>query len=64
MSSIKSIQEALLEFNSCNSTLDSSSSDEMSEPMAERKGKRKKKDKKIHNRSEFLKKPNNKTSPK
>ena len=66
MASIKDIQDVLSDFNSCNSTLDpsSTSSDEIAAVREEKNGKRKKKSKKLLNRDQFLKKPNTQISPK
>ena len=63
MSSIKDIQEVLSEFNSCNSTLESSSS-EASEDNEEAVGKRKRKTRKLPGRDHFMKKVNRQVSPK
>ena len=62
MSSIKDLQDTLSDFNSCNSTLDSSSSEEVSEEIDA--GKRKKKQGKALGRDYFLKKANTQASPK
>ena len=62
VSSIKSLQDTLSDFNSCNSTVDSTSSEEA---IAETDpGKRKKKQRKVLGRDHFLKKPNTQVSPK
>ena len=63
MSSIKDIQDALSEFNSCNSTLESSTS-EASDDGEDGVGKRKRKTKKLPGRDHFLKKVNRQVSPK
>ena len=68
--SIKDIQDALSDFNSCNSTLESSSDDSSysdvadSFPLKNAQVKRKKKQKNLPGREEFLKKPNTQVSPK
>ena len=62
MSSIKDLQDTLSDFNSCNSTMDSSSCEEASEEADV--GKRKRKQKKVLGRDHFLKKQNTQVSPK
>ena len=59
----RDIQDVLSEFNSCNSTLESSTS-EASEDSEDVVGKRKRKTKKFPGRDHFLKKINRQVSPK
>ena len=68
MSNIKDMQDVLSDFNSCNSTIGSSSSDEASASDASSTGihnkKRKKKSKTLPGREAFLKKQSSQVSPK
>ena len=71
MNSIQDIKEVLSEFNSCQSTLGSSSSEEEDQvdgakslDKSKQSKKRKKKNKKGYERGDFIKKLDNKSSPK